>query len=475
MDYKWVVLSVTSVGVFMFGLDTRIVIVGLPTIGRELGIGIDELVWVTQVYVLASTVFALLVGRTGDQVGRVKLFTIGFAIFTIGSAMAALSFNGLELIVSRAIQGIGGSMLASNSAAMLVDAAKGRDLGALLGMNMIAISAGAITGLTLSGVILSVTDWRALFYINVPIGAFGTYWSRKRLVEISVQDPQKGFDKAGFICFGAGLTLILLGFTALSYGASDLTTGASAVAGGATLLVVFLWSQTRSSAPLLDLHLFRIRQFAAGNLALFFQAIAWFGLSIFLSFYLQIGLGLSALATGLEFVPLQVCAVTSGYISGRLTDRYGRWSQISNIGNTLTVAAMLILAYSIDNPDTSLITVAMVVFGIGNGMFITPNRTTVLSSVPPERRGAASGFSTTISSISNSMSYGIVILLMTLVIPYGALTGLLQSGSGLAEPVVRTQFLDASRFVVYSLTAFLVATMIPTFYLNPKRTASQAG
>ncbi len=461
-------MSVTSVGVFMFGLDTRIVVVGLPTIGRELNIGIDELVWITQVYVLTSTVFALLIGRTGDQIGRVKLFIIGFVIFTIGSATAALSFNGLELIASRAVQGVGGALLASNSAAMLVDAAKGKDLGTLLGMNMIAVSAGAIAGLTLSGVILSVADWRALFYVNIPIGIFGTYWAKKKLVEISVQDPVKDFDKTGFLCFGSGLTLVLLSLTFLSYGYADLSLGGLMLTAGVALLAVFLWLQGRSSAPLLDLRLFKIRQFAAGNLALFFQAIAWFGLSIFVSFYLQIGLGLSALQTGLEFLPLQICVVTAGYLSGRLTDRYGRWSLISNVGNVLTVIAIFILVSSIGEADTRLITVAMVVFGIGNGMFITPNRSATLSSVAPDRRGAASGFSTTVSSVSNSISYGIVILLMTLVIPYAVLTGLLQSSNGLTDLATRAEFLGASRFDLYAIGGFLVACMFPTFFLDPR-------
>jgi MFS family permease len=474
LNYKWVVLSVTSVGTFMFSLDTRIVVVGLPTMGRELGIGIDELVWVTQVYVLTSTILALLVGRTGDQIGRVKLFTWGFVIFTVGSALAALSFNGAELIASRAVQGIGGALLISNSAAMLVDAARGRDIGTLLGMNMVAVSAGAITGLTLSGVILSITDWRALFFINIPIGIFGIYWAKTRLVEISVQDPQKLVDKWGFVSFSAGLTLVLLGFTFLSYGSGGVDQGAAALGSGTLLLVVFFRIQTRSRAPLLDLRLFKIRQFAAGNLALFFQAIAWFGLSIFISFYLQIGLGLSALTTGLEFLPLQIAVVTSGYLSGRLTDRYGRWSLISNTGNVLTIIGMAILAYSIGNPDTRLVSVALFVFGTGNGMFITPNRSAALSSVAADRRGAASGFSTTVSSISNSMSYGIVILLMTLVIPYAQLSGLLQGSSGLVD-ATRVEFLNASRFVVYALMAFLIACVFPTLFLDPKSRRRKVG
>jgi MFS family permease len=283
LQYKWVVLSVTTIGILMAQIDNRIVIVGLPTIGRELGIGLSELVWVTQVYVLVSTIAALLLGRVSDVIGRVKLFTIGFAIFTLGSALGSLAFSGEELIAARAVQGIGSALLISNSSAMLTDAAKGEGLGTLLGINSVIGNLGGITGLTLSGVILAVTDWRALFYINIPFGIFGTWWAHKRLHEINIKDPHRKMDWGGFLSFVSSLSFILLSLTFLSYGLTDEALGLSLLGSGLILLGAFVWFERRAEAPLLDLELFKIRRFAFGNMAMILNGIPFFGMSILVS------------------------------------------------------------------------------------------------------------------------------------------------------------------------------------------------
>src|SRR5579872_3740217 len=170
MQYKWVALTVTTVGTLMAGIDTRIVIVGLPTVAQQLGANVEEVIWVSQAYLLASTIGLLLIGRVTDVVGRVKIYNIGFIIFTIGSALASVSFSPYELIGSRMVQGVGSAMLITNSAAILTDAAPRNELGTILGINQIAFRVGSIAGLTLSGIIISLASWRALFYINIPIG-----------------------------------------------------------------------------------------------------------------------------------------------------------------------------------------------------------------------------------------------------------------------------------------------------------------
>src|ERR1700730_2055472 len=169
----------------MAGVDARIVLVGLPTIAKELHAGVADVIWVSQAYVFASTLGLLLIGRTTDLLGRVKIYNYGFVIFTLGSAFAALSFSSAELIAARIVQGVGASMLITNSAAILADSTPRNELGKILGINTVAFRLGSITGLTLSGAILSVADWRALFYINIPIGIFGTLWAYYRLKEIS--------------------------------------------------------------------------------------------------------------------------------------------------------------------------------------------------------------------------------------------------------------------------------------------------
>ena len=180
MEYKWAVLTVTTVGILMAGIDARIVLVGLPSVATALGADAEQAVWFTQAYLLGSTAILLLAGRITDLFGRVRVYTGGFIVFTVGSALASISQNPLEVIVFRAIQGIGSGILITNSVVMIVDATPEDELGFALGLNQIAFRFGAMAGLTLSGVIISFLDWRALFYVNVPIGVFGTLWARRQ-------------------------------------------------------------------------------------------------------------------------------------------------------------------------------------------------------------------------------------------------------------------------------------------------------
>ena len=181
MKYKWVVLTVTTVGVLMDGIDSRIVIIGIPQVAAALHADIEQAIWFTQSYVLVGTIVLLLIGRMTDIVGRVRIYTTGFAIFTIGSALTSLSQDPNQFILWRGVQGLGVAMLFVNSVAMIVDATPRKELGLSLGINQIAFRFGAMAGLTLSGLILTFFDWRALFYVNIPIGIFGTFWAHHRL------------------------------------------------------------------------------------------------------------------------------------------------------------------------------------------------------------------------------------------------------------------------------------------------------
>jgi EmrB/QacA subfamily drug resistance transporter len=323
MQYKWIALSVTTVGTLMAGIDTRIIIVGLPTVARDLNADVESIIWVSQSYLLASTVGLLLIGRITDVIGRVKIYNIGFAVFTIGSALASISQTPVQLILSRIVQGTGSAMLITNSAAILTDATPSKELGIILGINQIAFRIGSVAGLTLSGVIIAMSGWRALFYLNIPIGIFGTLWAHLRLREISTRDIQKKMDWLGFATFTSGLTLVLLAITFLSYGITEALPGYVMLVLGAVLLVYFIRVETRISAPLLDLRLFKIKEFAAGNTAQLLNALAWFGVVLMLSFYMQVVLDFTALQTGVGLLPLEAAFALFGPMSGKLSDRYG--------------------------------------------------------------------------------------------------------------------------------------------------------
>jgi len=469
LEYRWVVLTVTCVGAFMANLDARIVIVGLPTIGRQLGIGLTELIWVTQAYVFMITIFSLLLGRVTDIIGRLKLYKIGFGIFTIGSALSAISFTGIELIASRAIQGVGGAMIIGNSAAMLTDVAKGNDLGTLLGANMLIGSIGSFAGLTLSGIILAITDWRGLFYINVPIGILGVIWAHKRLHEISLKDPEQSIDWMGFLTFSTGLALILLALTFLSYGLSELTLGTSMMIVGVLLIYLFVWIEAKTRAPLLDLTLFKIRRFAGGNCAFILQSTGWLAMTVLSPFYLQLGLGLSALETGLDLLPIQAVLLVTTFLGGWLSDKYGRANTLAAVSIVIDAVGMILMASVATNANQSQFIAALAVTAVGAGLYIGPNTSDVMSSVAAERRGVASGVRATIQYVANTSSYGLVVLLLTLAIPYGTLTTLIQSSVAQIDALAQSQFLEGTRLTILVLAIVNMVALAPQLLVRSKQ------
>ena len=263
MDYKWVVLSVTTVGALMASLDASIVVIGLPTVLQDLHASLIHGIWIITGYILMLTILLIMFGRLADLYGRVKLYNLGFAVFTAGSLLCALSQNGEQLVIFRFLQGAGAALLIANSTAIITDAFPKGQLGLGIGTNMMATNVGAIAGYTLSGVMITYFGWRSMFLINVPIGTFGTIWGYKRLKEIGVKPTGQKFDYVGSILYCIGLTTILLGLTI-----GDPTSGRNIaiIATGLVIFVAVIFIELSQKYPTLDLTLFRIRLFAAGNI-----------------------------------------------------------------------------------------------------------------------------------------------------------------------------------------------------------------
>jgi EmrB/QacA subfamily drug resistance transporter len=463
MQYKWIALSVTTVGTLMAGIDTRIVIVGLPTVARDLGADVESIIWVSQSYLLASTVGLLLIGRITDVIGRVRVYNLGFAVFTIGSALASLSQSPVQLILSRIVQGTGSAMLLTNSAAILTDATPRDELGTILGINQIAFRIGSVAGLTLSGVIIASSGWRALFYLNIPIGIFGTLWAHLQLREISTRDADRKMDWPGFVTFTSGLTLVLLSITFLSYGTTEALPGFVMLGLGAVLLGLFVRVEMAMAAPLLDLRLFKIRPFAGGNTAQLLNALAWFGIVLMLSFYMQVVLDFSALQAGMGLLPLEVAFVLFGPMSGKLSDRYGT-RLFSTLG--LSISSVGFFWLTRVNLSTSYmeVVIPLVLLGIGNGMFVSPNISSIMRSVPPNRRGVASGFRTTMLNVGGTASAGLAILLITTGIPYSVLSNLLRSMSPASlGQLPEQEFMDGFKVASFVLAVINTCAILPSF------------
>jgi MFS family permease len=360
-------------------------------------------------------------------------------------------------------------MLLTNSAAILTDATPSKELGTILGINQIAFRVGSVAGLTFSGVIIAISGWRALFYLNIPIGIFGTIWAHFRLREISARDIQKKMDWLGFATFTSGLTLVLLAITFLSYGVTEALPGCVMLAVGAVLLLYFIWAETRISSPLLDLRLFKIKEFAAGNTAQLLNALAWFGVVLMLSFYMQVVLDFTAWQTGMGLLPLEAAFVLFGPLSGKLSDRYGT-RLFSTLGLSISSVAFFWLTQVNVSTSYSEITIPLVLLGVGNGMFVSPNISSIMRSVPPNRRGVASGFRTTMFNVGGTASAGLAILLITTGIPYSVFSNLIRSMDPAAlGQLPEQEFVSGFKVAAFVFAVINTCAIIPSFLRGPEK------
>ena len=466
MDYKWVALSVTVVGSFMASLDSNIVVIGLPTILKELNATIVHGIWIITGYSLMMTILALVLGRLADLSGRVRLYNLGFAIFTVGSLFCALSQNGEQLVISRFLQGTGAALLAVNSVAIITDAFPRGELGMGLGTNIMAMNIGAIAGFTVGGVMITSFGWRSIFLINVPIGIFGTIWGYLRLKEIRVKPIGEKFDFAGSILYCVGLSTILL---ALTIGDPLSARNLAILGGGLAFFIVVIFVELRQKYPTLDLTLFKIRAFAAGTIAAFLNFLA-FGCGPFLrSLYLQLILGYSALKAGVLLIPMEIVIFILSPISGRLADRYGS-RILSSVGLALNAAALFWFSTLNQNSSYSAVLISLVLFGMGAALFGSPNMSSIMGSVPAEKRGVANGFRMTITMTGGVLSVPFSLLLMSLVMPYAKLSQIVSS-TQLNSSNEIPLFLRAINHACLILGIVVLFAIIPSLLRGPRETA----
>jgi len=428
VQYKWVALSNTTIGTLMAAIDGTIVLISLPAIFR--GINIDPLtsfqylLWILFGYSLVTSTLLVSFGRISDMYGRVRLFNLGFAIFTVGSLLCAATPNtgnvgAIELIVFRIIQGVGGAFLFANSAAILTDAFPPRERGKALGINMTAAIAGSLVGLVLGGV-LALFDWRYIFLVSVPVGALGTVWSYAKLKDISAIRKGQKIDVWGNLTFASGLTLVILGVTyALvpsgneSMSWSDPWVITSMVAGFA-LLLAFPFVESRVPDPMFRLELFRNRMFSAANFAGVLASVGRGGVQIMLIILLQ-GIwlplhGISYQSTpfwaGVYMIPMIAGFAIMGPVSGYFSDKYGAraFATTAMIITASTFLALSFLPYDFDYTEFAVI---IFIMGLGGGLFAAPNIASIMNSVPPEHRGAASGMRATLQNTGQTISLAI--------------------------------------------------------------------
>ncbi|MFC8513916.1 MFS transporter [Streptomyces sp. NPDC057257] len=432
--YKWVALSNTTLGVLIATMDASIVIISLPAIFRGIGLdplapgNIGYLLWMILGYLLVSAVLVVVLGRLGDMFGRVRIYNLGFLIFACASVALSLDpfhagAGALWLILWRIVQAFGGSMLTANSAAILTDAFPARQRGMALGINQITALAGQFLGL-LAGGLLAAVDWRAVFWVSVPISVTGTIWSYLSLRETATGRPGR-VDWLGNVTFasGAGILLAAITYGIQPYGDSATGWGnpwvLTGLTGGAVLLLLFCYVETRIAEPMFNLALFKVRAFAAGNLAALLTAIARGGLQFMLIIWLQ-GIWLplhgydfedTPLWAGIFMLPLTLGFLLAGPLSGYLSDRFGA-RLFSTLGLALVACSFLgLLALPVDF-DYGAFAALLLLNGLGQGMFSSPNTSSIMGSVPPEYRGVASGMRSTFQNSGTALSIGVFFSLM---------------------------------------------------------------
>jgi len=432
--YKWVALSNTTLGVLMATINSSIVIISLPDIFRGIKLNplepgnVGYLLWILMGFLVITAVLVVTLGRLGDIYGRVKVYNLGFAIFTLGSI--ALVFDPLTqsggamwLIIWRLVQGVGAAMLFANSTAILTDAFPADRRGLAMGINQVAAIGGSFIGLIVGG-LLAPVDWRLVFFISVPFGVLGTIWSYRSLKETSQRIPAK-IDWWGNILFGVGLTAVLAAITygIQPYGGHDMgwlnPWVLAGLIGGCVLLIVFCVYETKIDDPMFDMSLFKIRAFSAANLAGLLAAIARGGLQFMLIIWLQ-GIWLplhgysfesTPLWAAIYLLPLTGAFLLAGPLSGYFSDRFG--------ARTFATGGLLLVAVSFAGlmilpADFNYLAFAglLVLNGIGSGLFSAPNTTAIMNSVPADRRGAASGMRATFMNSGTSLSIGVFFTLM---------------------------------------------------------------
>src|SRR5690242_8104304 len=432
--YKWIALSNTTLGMLMATINQSIVLIALPGIFRGIGLNplspgnTSYLLWMFMGFLVVSAVLVVSFGRLGDMFGRVRMYTLGFAIFSIASVFLTVTWmhgsdGALWLIIWRVVQGIGGAFLFANAAAIVTDAFPANQRGTALSVNSIAAIAGSFIGLILGGVLAPV-NWHLIFLVSAPIGVFGTVWAYFMLHDIGMRKHAQ-MDWWGNLLFAAGLVAILVGITygLLPYGGHPMGWTnpwvLTALFGGLALLVIFVYVETKVAEPLFRMSLFKIRAFAAGNVASLMLAMGRGGMQFMLIIWLQ-GIWLplhgysfsqTPLWAGIYLVPLTIGFLLSAPLSGVLSDRWG--AKAFTTGGALLTAvtffALLFLPVDFTYWEFALI---IALNGFGSGLFASPNRAEMMNAVPANQRGAAGGMIATFMNTSFVLSIGIFFSLM---------------------------------------------------------------
>lgn len=388
--WRWFILGTVLVGATMSALDVSIVNVALPTLQTDFKVNLAVIEWVAMAYMLTLTIFLPLFGRLADIFGRSKMYNTGFVVFTVGSALCGLAPSAGFLVGARILQAVGAGLLQANSVALITQAfpasERGRAIGIQGAVQAIAMSVGPFVG----GLLISAVGWRAIFYVNVPIGIIGTFAALYILPTGEVSKQREGIDYLGTVLFATGLAFLVLAVNegeGMGWTAPLILTyfGLAAV-----LLTGFIITEMRVRHPMIDLSLFKRYAFSAGNLTGLLSYYVLFAVLFLMPFYLEKIGGYTPAVTGTILTPIPLAMAIVAPFAGHISDKYGS-RLMTTWGMVVCAVSALLLIFVGHTTNIAVLVAVLVVLGIGMGLFTPPNNSAIMGSAPKERLGVAGG------------------------------------------------------------------------------------
>lgn len=388
--WRWLILTTVLIGATMSALDVSIVNIAMPTLKADFNVSLALIEWVAIAYMLTLTIFLPLFGRLADMYGRSRLYNAGFIVFTVGSALCGMAPSAPFMIGSRTLQAIGAGLLQANSIAIITAAfpssERGRAIGIQGAVQAVSMSIGPFVG----GVLISSIGWRAIFYINVPIGILGTLAALLILPCDDVKNDKEKIDYLGAVFFSTGLLFLVLAFNEVARLGLGSPWIISSFVLAVVLLGLFVMTELKVRYPIVDLTMFRSFTFSAGNLTGMLSYYVLFAIMFLMPFYLERVVGYSVALTGGLLVPIPLAMAAVAPWAGSVSDRRGP-RLMTTAGMLLCALACFLLMLLGESSHLAMLVVILIMLGIGMGLFTPPNNSAIMGAAPKGRLSVAGG------------------------------------------------------------------------------------